>query len=687
MRFSLKHGAALAEVGDATLPDVTLRRGLQVGRTGVAAQAGSLSCTMDARRVALEEALQLEETTGAGTRLWSGTIFDIEQTVDRGLNQLRYRVRAEGPMRRLINAEAGASTALMTNVSVDEAIEALLDAAGVPAAEYDIGPSPRMLALWWLSNTQSPWAQLQTLVRTAGPRARLYEDQMGRIAFRDAALPVTPVRTLTGRLATPITSERISRLERHTDGAERIVNSVSLERRDASSIPEVIGVVSRTASVNSGQVVSIIAQSFLDAAGAEDGDLLLVWYTMGLSGSSSGLTVTALGNGFNVISNQYAARLCWLRYPAAPRIDGNASGRAKRAHMTVVIVRNAAAPTVTGSGASWTNESAADSTIPVPTLVAPNNSLGLAFAQGMDANALETLVGPGGWDLLDQTAVGSQTTIYPNVAEQDFPVGAASLSGSWSFSNTNADTGRVGMAATVALTAEPSVVWTHDGTITLSANQAQSFLAEASQLYIDPITPTEAAGDFTVVTGSVTATLAATPNSVYSTVTLTAGAQGATVTNLRLRATLVGDDPAEPVTASDNASIARYRRRNYTGDVWDFLSEAEAQDLADEIVAESAHPRASWQVVLDGDRDAPTMAACLESEIGDPVQTNLDAEFNQLGEVVGIDHKISGPATLLQTRLTMLAAEALLPPAHRLYLGSIANPLFLGSAANPLELR
>ena len=207
MTFSLKHGSGLVEAGDAALPELASSRGLQVGRTGLTPKAGSLSATFDAQRVSLEDALQLEETTAPATRLWSGSVFDVQQSIDRGLRAIRYRIRAEGPLRRLINTQPGASVSQMTDLSVDTAITALLDAVGVTAAERDIGPSPRMLTRWWLADDAQPWNVLKQLVTTAGPRARLYEDAMGRIIFRDVALPPTPARTLRGRawLAWPAT--------------------------------------------------------------------------------------------------------------------------------------------------------------------------------------------------------------------------------------------------------------------------------------------------------------------------------------------------------------------------------------------------------------------------------------------------------------------------------------------------
>ena len=70
-------------------------------------------------------------------------------------------------------------------------------------------------------------------------------------------------------------------------------------------------------------------------------------------------------------------------------------------------------------------------------------------------------------------------------------------------------------------------------------------------------------------------------------------------------------------------------------------------------------------MVLDADRDAATADACLETEIGQPVRTNIDAEFNRVGEVLAIANRISGPATLLETTLTLLDAEVMLPAAHR----------------------
>ena len=678
MRFSLKHGAALAEVGDATLPELSARRSLQIGRTDVDAQAGRLSCTLDARRVALGEALQLEETTGAGTRLWSGSIFDVEQTVDRRLNQLRYRVRAEGPLRRLVSIEPGARVAQLQNISVDTAIVALLDAVGVAAAERDIGVSARILARWWLSTETQPWAALTQLVRTAGPRARLYEDQMGRIAFRDAALPMTPVRTLRGRLVAAAGDALVSRLERQTDGRERVVNVVEL---DVNVEPQPLA-ISRVAVFEDGvegmtPATVAVTEADMTAAGVGNDDLVLAFYGSAIAGT--GLTrnetlpqdLTTIDTSALIGPGLFFAlmRAGWRRGPGDISYTSQISGSVTDQHvgLFVAVYRNAADPSVTAASRDQTN----DASLAVPAVALTSDEVALTVVQA-DFHRIESgLLRNNRW--APSAAPTDFTQIDPNndsdfvaaeaVNQASFPAAAA-----WTFPSADANvTARVRQSLTVLLTPASQTIWSDDEDLTIAVADGQRIIYPivGSRPFAEVLQPV-ADANYTV-SGSVA--VSAELDGVRANWVLVGGAGGGSVTLLSLFGSFLNAGEVS-VSAEDAGSIATYGRRPTAPGIWRYISESEGQDLADEIVAYSAHPRASWQVLLDGDRDGATMAACLESEIGDPVQTNLDAEFNHLGEVVGIDHRISGPATLLETRLTMLAAEvdaARCPP--RLYLG------------------
>ena len=196
MTWELRAGAAQTDVASNTLPNVAVSRGMRIQEQRLSPTPGTLSATLDADRLRIDETLELRE--GADT-FWRGDVEDLKQSVDRGLNQLRWRVRALGPLARVVSAGEGFSTDLLSDISVDQAIIALLDAIGVPASERDIGPSPRRLAVWWLTARTNPWTELQTLVRTAGPTARLYEDAQGRIAFRDTPAAMMPDHTVWGR--------------------------------------------------------------------------------------------------------------------------------------------------------------------------------------------------------------------------------------------------------------------------------------------------------------------------------------------------------------------------------------------------------------------------------------------------------------------------------------------------------
>ena len=211
-------------IGANVLPRVVASRGNAAGRTGVVPKAGNLSFVTDSERVELGDTLEL--LSGSNVE-WTGTARNPKQSLDASLNALRWSVNAAGPIADIVAVEAGAETREYTNISASDAMIHVLDAIDWPAARRDIGPSSRGIAYWRLSPDKSPWRELLTLRRTAGARARLYEDRQGRLAFRDIPLPARS-RTIYGHASGTGARPILTRMNNESAGLDRIVNQLTL---------------------------------------------------------------------------------------------------------------------------------------------------------------------------------------------------------------------------------------------------------------------------------------------------------------------------------------------------------------------------------------------------------------------------------------------------------------------------
>ena len=496
-------------------------------------------------------------------------------------------------------------------------------------------------------------------------RARLYEDAQGRIAFRDAALSPTPARTWRGRNAA-VTGAIISHFERGDPGVQRVVNQAEIGYQSArGSIPELVATDTRTYDSSDPQDTHRFPANYLIGLGATADDLIVM---LAQSNDPSAL-VGSINQDAHIVSFG-AYRLAIKRGPPVsgeigPGVDLSRISGAEIAFLTAWVIRNAGTPT-SQNAAYLQQQVGADlqMTTPAPNSFAPQSLVLTSAYQSSDGQFPTSP--PAGW-----------TPGHATNASQ-LQTGDAFQPGDWTFPGPAARFGRV---VTLAVPPIISDVWTGMESFSLADGQT----AVLDVLLRDPtlsIIPPEASTDF-----SGAATVAAvlrSPTDARVTITATAAGQ---VTLTGLRGIALALAPQEEATASDASSRTSYGPRPYREQTHPYLSQSEAQALANEIVAYSAHPRPSWRVDLDADRSALELAACLEAEVGERIRTFIDADFDEDGELLGIDHRIDGPATLLQTRFTLLAAETVLPAAHRLYLGSTANPMFLGSAANPLELR
>jgi hypothetical protein len=129
--------------------------------------------------------------------------------------------------------------------------------------------------------------------------------------------------------------------------------------------------------------------------------------------------------------------------------------------------------------------------------------------------------------------------------------------------------------------AEVQPVWTSETPITLSAGEQKILTVTATDPFLNAETPVgstdpEAGADFTILSGSVAVRLI-TDSGLSTGIELTAGAGGATLSGLQLRAQPVTVAYTVQVQAEDSESIAEYGRRNFADDLpWCGVGDAEA---------------------------------------------------------------------------------------------------------------
>jgi len=196
------------------------------------------------------------------------------------------------------------------------------------------------------------------------------------------------------------------------------------------------------------------------------------------------------------------------------------------------------------------------------------------------------------------------------------------------------------------------VVWSLGATITLGSNESRSYRAKASDPFKDAVTPVPGV-DYMVTSGSLS-TVSLDRNSGQScTITLIAGAGGAVVTGLQLRAKPLTITGTYVVTNSidTTASQAKYGQRKYPHDIWPEISYLTAQDLANGIVGIYQEPKAAVNLLLQS-ATYERLVQQLERQISDRVRIidpmmAMDAEFF----IEAVAHNAKGVG-LLETNFT-----------------------------------
>jgi hypothetical protein len=161
-------------------------------------------------------------------------------------------------------------------------------------------------------------------------------------------------------------------------------------------------------------------------------------------------------------------------------------------------------------------------------------------------------------------------------------------------------------------------VWSFGATVSLAANEVRTFTAEAS----DPFDGATCilGTDVVVGAGSIASIALGRTSGSDVPITLTAGAAGATLTTLKLRAQPYAVQSSRPVrsTADASSAIAKYKTKTETISSRRELDPNAALDLANTYVRRYSRPRPQLELTVLN-RDAAHLHKMLFLEVGDRI--------------------------------------------------------------------
>lgn len=137
---------------------------------------------------------------------------------------------------------------------------------------------------------------------------------------------------------------------------------------------------------------------------------------------------------------------------------------------------------------------------------------------------------------------------------------------------------------------DPAPVWTSDENVSIGASATLVILVQTSDPFLNVTAPVQDT-DFVVLSGTVTGTSVSNTSGSATSISLTAGAGGAVISDLQLRAQSVPVVRSYQVTATDSASITDYGQRSIPSGsepVW--ASRYDAQAIADLLVLQRKQP-------------------------------------------------------------------------------------------------
>ncbi|MGA9771455.1 MAG: hypothetical protein WBV94_20650 [Blastocatellia bacterium] len=166
--------------------------------------AGGLLLLQDDTNLDLQDNSDLQLQDTPSRNLWTGILDDVAQFPDR-LN-LSVGIRCFGTLNRLIDKSV--STPLYENITIDQAIGYVLDAAGWPALERSLQPSSVVLRYFW-ADREDAFQLIEFLRLTEAIWASIYENTEGHIVFENRDARTTETRSTVSQ-ATFTESDMVS---------------------------------------------------------------------------------------------------------------------------------------------------------------------------------------------------------------------------------------------------------------------------------------------------------------------------------------------------------------------------------------------------------------------------------------------------------------------------------------------
>jgi hypothetical protein len=131
-------------------------------------------------------------------------------------------------------------------------------------------------------------------------------------------------------------------------------------------------------------------------------------------------------------------------------------------------------------------------------------------------------------------------------------------------------------------------VWTLESPVAFTASETKTFIAESTEPFYNAIAPV-AGTDYELTAGSISTVTLSRTSGASTMITITAGAGGAQIASLQLRANPVRTAYTVQVTASDATSIADYGQRSFPHDL-PWCNQYDAEAILNLTIQERAQP-------------------------------------------------------------------------------------------------
>lgn len=618
-------------------PGITLRIGNDALQSSVPPRIPEMSFVLSNR----------DEVYGADSTVREGALCSLVSThsavaypmflgrIDRlplfpGRDKQYTQARVLGPLGTLPGTD-GASTALLTDCTVDEAIDAVLDAVGWSGTDRNLGTGNVTLPFFWLSKSADPWATLVALKNTEGPLAQLIGTADGDVDFQEsdhrttATASTVTQNTFRGSITSPIYSELVS----YDPGTKGIVNSASIPYKTLTGTDIEPEVGPPVYTYNSASATS----GTFNIASASIGDLMILMLAPG------GNTSVTAPSGWSKIENVTTNTLsvCYRTCDGTEGGTVTASWSDSNPSQSIAFtVKNVADYTPLHSSATLGSSTTA--VAPQITTTVANTFL-LLCGVATEASAGGT---------------GTQITAYK-------PGGVGMRAAFERLTSTVTSTGKTCIAtagsnsksgAVLAITVpQTEPIWSYGEDIVLAADEVFSVEIDTGDLPFDGALAPAITNDYTRPSGTLASgpTLSRTSGS-SATLSMTAGGSGVTISGraadtsegIRVRANKYRVTGSGSADASDATSITANKRRGLTGyPTWQYNTATNAQVLAEAIVAALKDKRPVAGIKVYADRDATTLVACLGLEVSDQLRVIEDAgNIDLTGWCEGWEHHI-----------------------------------------------